>query len=112
MSTNFGLHHLRKRKRARQAPLDAARSWAVVRAVDIAVYVMSGLALLLTTDQVRIVWINHNASGISLPAWSCYLAADLVWMLYGYIHKDRVILILNFLWVLMYALVVVGAIIY
>lgn len=110
MSTNFGFHH--QRKRTRQTPLAAARSWALVRAVDIAVYVMSGLALLLTTDQARIVWIDHNASGISIPAWSCYLLADLVWMLYGWVHKDRVILILNFLWVLMYLLIVVGAIMY
>ncbi len=96
----------------RQTPLAAARSWALVRLTDIAVYVVSGLSLLLTVDQVRIVWIDHNSSGISLPAWSCYTISAAAWIFYGWVHKDRIIVIMNVLWVVMYVLIVVGAIIY
>jgi Sugar efflux transporter for intercellular exchange len=112
MSTNFGFHHLRKRHRARQTPLATARSWALVRLTDYMVYAASGLSILFTTDQARIVWIDHNVSGISLPAWGCYLVSSSVWIFYGWVHKDRTILIMNTLWVFMYVLIVVGAIIY
>lgn len=89
-----------------------SRSKRLVSGVDILVYVVSILSLIFTIDQVRIIWIEHNASGVSLLSWLFYALSAVVWLLYGYIHKDRIIIILNALWVACDFIVVVGVIIY
>ena len=71
-----------------------------VTGVDVAlfVYIMSTLSLIFTTDQVRIIWIGHNVDGVSVLSWSFYTLSAVVWSFYGYIHKDKIIIITNALW--------------
>jgi uncharacterized protein with PQ loop repeat len=99
-----------RRKRARPSyDFHGIVSFAIM---DTLAYVASFLSLFLTLDQVRIVWINHNVSGVSLIAWAGYALSSAVWLAYGYMHKDRVLLITNILWVVMSALIVLGIFMY
>ena len=76
--------------------------------MDALAYTVSFLSLFFTLDQVRIIWIGHNAAGVSLLSWIFYTLSSSVWFFYGYVHKDRVILITNSLWVLCCAFIVLG----
>ncbi len=83
-----------------------------VTGVDVLVYIMSTLSLIFTTDQVRIIWIGHNVDGVSVLSWSFYTLSAVVWSFYGYIHKDKIIIITNALWGVLSLIIVIGVIIY
>ncbi len=76
--------------------------------VDILAYAVSFLSLAFTFDQVRIIWLGNNVSGISLLSWIFYTLSACVWFFYGCIHKDKVITVTNFVWVVFSVLIVVG----
>ena len=78
--------------------------------IDALAYVVSLLSLIFTLDQIRIVWIDGNVSGVSLLSWSFYAAAAFVWFCYGLIHNDKVITITNFLWAACSLFIVVGVV--
>jgi uncharacterized protein with PQ loop repeat len=84
------------------------RKRRLVIGVDALAYAVSFLSLLFTLDQIRIVWIDRNVSGVSLLSWAFYAASAFVWLCYGLIHKDKVIAITNLLWVAFSLFVVVG----
>ncbi len=76
------------------------------------VYLATTLSLLFTLDQARLVWLEHNAAGVSPLSWSFYTLSSLVWFAYGYVHRDRIILTTQFLWVIVNLTVALGVFIY
>ena len=85
---------------------------ARVACMDTLVYVVSFLSLLFTFDQVRVIYVGQDASGVSLVTWSFYIVSAAVWFWYGYMRRDRVLMIVHSCWVLMSGLIVVGVILY
>jgi uncharacterized protein with PQ loop repeat len=96
----------------RKSPQNNSHSIVSLAVMDTLAYTASFLSLLLTLDQVRIIWIAHNVSGVSLLAWAAYTLSSAVWLAYGYMHRDRVLIITSFLWIIFNGLVVVGALLY
>lgn len=88
------------------------RSKFAFRTVDALAYAVSFLSLLFTLDQVRIIWVEHSAEGVSLISWAFYTLSAFVWLCYGLIHKDRVLTVTNFLWVAFSLFIVVGVALY
>lgn len=76
--------------------------------IDTLAYTVSILSLLSTADQVRIVWVEHNTSGVSFLSWAFYTMSALVWFVYGIVHKDKVLIITNFLWAAFALAIVIG----
>lgn len=107
---SLGHRHQSLRRRGLLATL--AKPKQLVYSIDTLAYVVSILSLLFTVDQVRIIWIEHNASGVSFLSWVFYTVSALVWLFYGIIHTDRVITITNFLWVTFSFFIVIGVIMY
>ncbi len=83
-----------------------------LRLVDMLAYTASTLSLIFTLDQGRIIWATHSAGSVSLLSWFFYTISASVWLLYGYIHKDRVLMITNTAWVAFSLFVLVGVIVY
>jgi hypothetical protein len=81
------------------------RSKRLVFGIDALVYIMSTLSLVFTIDQVRIIWTGHDVSGVSL------LSAG-AWSFYGYVHKDKIIIITNALWGVLSLVIVLGVLMY
>lgn len=80
--------------------------------VDTLAYFVSLLSLVFTLDQVRIVWVEHEVSGISLLSWVFYTISAFVWFYYGVVHKDKVLVVTNVLWTVFSLFVVVGILIF
>ena len=80
--------------------------------IDVLAYIVSILSLLVTVDQVRIIWVEHHSSGVSFLSWGFYAISAFVWFIYGLIHKDKVIATTNFLWFVFSLLVVIGVVVY
>ncbi len=61
---------------------------------------------------MRLVRIEQNASGVSLPMWMFYTVSACVWFWYGKVHGDKVLMLTNALWILVNGTVVLGVMIY
>lgn len=77
-----------------------------------AVYIVGILSLVFAFDQVRLVWVQGSVSGVSLLSWGFSIVASIVWMGYGFVHRDRGLVAINMTWVLVSSSIVVGVLIH
>ena len=84
----------------------------VASRLDALVYFVAITGMVMTLDQVRLIWIDHNASGVSLLTWGFYTAASCVWCGYGKAHKDNVIFFTSMGWIFINGAVALGVMMY
>src|SRR3989338_486327 len=109
---HLGHRHQMLRRKGAQNTSRNTHGIVSMAVIDTLAYTASFLSLLFTLDQVRIIWVEHNVSGVSLFAWGAYTLSSTVWFAYGYMHRDRVLITTSFLWIIFNGLVVLGALIY
>lgn len=80
--------------------------------IETLAYITSFLCQVFTLDQVRIIWLLHNAGGVSILAWSASTFSSVVWLFYGVIRRDHIIVVTSLIWVFICASIVVGIGIY
>ena len=73
---------------------------------------MSVFTMLMTIPQVWTIWIDHQATGVSVISWSAYLLSAILWFAYGLRKRDRNIYLPCVGWVGLDAAVIVGALIH
>ncbi|MDD9953906.1 MAG: hypothetical protein OXR66_06235 [Candidatus Woesearchaeota archaeon] len=60
--------------------------------IDKLVYVAGLSSIIFTIPQVYVIWVQQTAAGVSLVSWSAYTAGASVWFTYGWVHKERPII--------------------
>ena len=70
------------------------------------------VAPLSTIPQILDIFRTHDVSGVSLLTWSMYAFLPIFWLFYGFLHKDKFIIINNILWMIVSSIVVVGIFVY
>jgi uncharacterized protein with PQ loop repeat len=105
-------HHLHVRKRARQPVEPYPSKIFRIAVLDVAVYVVSIAGPIFTVPQIVDIYIGKDASGVSLITWGAYTLFSIPWIMYGFVHKERVLIVNNTLWLIANGLVVVGALMY
>ncbi len=75
-------------------------------------YVIAMISPVMTVPQLLSIWQQHQAQGISLATWSAYCFVSFMWILYGIIHKDKLITFVNILLVALDGAIVVGALLF
>lgn len=105
-----GLHHFHRRKRIHEKlePYPHPNKWK--RLLDKIIYFVGIFVPIVTIPQLLEIWVNKNASGVSLISWSGYLIAVSFWFLYGIAHKEKPIIFSYGLLVVMDFFVVLGII--
>lgn len=73
---------------------------------------MSAFSMLMTIPQVWTIWVNHQASGVSLASWSAYLLSALLWFVYGLRQRDKNIYLPCVGWIILDVGVVAGVLVY
>ncbi len=63
---------------------------------------------IMTTPQIMNVWIHHQVAGLALASWGTYVCTSTFWLIYGILHKERAIILVNIAWVISNASVVAG----
>jgi uncharacterized protein with PQ loop repeat len=51
--------------------------------------VTSVVTMLMTIPQVWVIWIDHEAAGVSLLSWSAYLFSAVLWFWHGLRQGDK-----------------------
>jgi uncharacterized protein with PQ loop repeat len=80
--------------------------------IDRSIYVMGVVGPIMTIPQLSKIWIEKNASGVSVISWSTYLVTAFVWLAYGIEYKKKPIIFTYTLWIIIEIFIVIGALLY
>ena len=110
--SGLGLHHFHRRKRIhkKHEPYPHPNKWK--RFMDRAIYIVGIFGPIMTLPQLTKIWVEKNASGVSLISWTAFLLYAIFWLIYGIMHREKPIIFAYILWVTLQAIVVIGIIIY
>ena len=87
------LHHLHLRKRIHQNLEQYPHPDKWKNFLDKLIYLVGVSGPIMTLPQLYKIWIEQNASGVSLVSWSWYLIIAFIWSLYGIVHKEKPIIV-------------------
>jgi len=80
--------------------------------VDFFAYLMGVLGPVMTLAQSYLIWSTKSAANLSMLAWATYLIMACSWFIYGVVHRERLMIFSNALWLLAHASVVIGIVVY
>ena len=107
-----GLHHQHIRKRIHQKYEGYPHPDSFKRFYDKFIYLIVIIAPITNIPQLLRVWIEKDASGVSSLSWFMFSGISITWLVYGILHKDKHILLMNTALMIIQALIAIGAIIY
>lgn len=81
-------------------------------ALDKLILIICFVGPVMTIPQVWNIWILKQTAGVSAITWWTYQFTVLVWLVYGYAHKDRAIILSSWLWILVQGMILLGLIIH
>lgn len=67
---------------------------------------------LTAIPQIYKIFAEKTAAGLSLTSWTLYCVAVIPFMLYGIVHKEKPIIILNAMWLVVQIIIITGILIY
>lgn len=113
-----GLRHLAARKHPDRhepisvglEPFPATSAWK--RVLDRLVFVVGVIGPLTTVPQILEIYVLHEARGVSAISWGLPALLNIPWIIYGFVHRDRPIVVTYILWLIMNTTIFIGAIIY
>lgn len=98
----FGFHHARARKRAGLPK----------KAIDWLIYPVAIASPLALVPQVVQLYATHSAAGLSYLTWTLLAALNFLWVFYGFLHRERPIIITNLTFMLLDLAIVGGIFLY
>jgi len=108
----LGTHHRSVRKRIYKNLEQFPSPRMYMRALDVLVYIAGFLGPAFTIPQIYQIYVYQDATGVSALSWGIFAALDTVWIVYGLVHKERIITFTYTLWCIANAIVCVGALMY
>jgi len=103
-------HHVRKRIHQKHEPYPHPIKWK--RFIDHAIYVVAVVGPIMAAPQLMKIWIEKNASGVSAISWAAFMVISTFWMIYGIAHKDKPIIFISGVWIILEFFIVLGTLIH
>ncbi len=75
--------------------------------IDRLIYFAVVIGPLLTLPQVYSIWVQGQ-KGVSIISWVAYLIASVIWLIYGIKHKDKPIITVEVVWIILEVLIITG----
>ncbi len=80
--------------------------------IDALCYAGSVFMPLTATPQIYQLYVTQNAGGLSIAMWILYSIGVIPFLLFGIIHKEKQLIILNILWLIANSLMIIGILLY
>ena len=112
VGSRTGLHHLHKRKRIYQKYEKYPNKNKLKRVFDKFMFAVALVGPIMGLPQLIKVWTEKNTEGLSSISWSAFFLLSLFWVIYGFLHKDKPIIISSIAWTIIHMLIVIGIIIF
>lgn len=103
-----GFHHLHKRKRIYKKFEEYPSPNKFKRFFDYFIYAIAILTPVILVPQIYKIWYFQNVSGVSLLTWLGTLLGGIFWLIYGFIHKEKPIIITNTMGIFFHILIIIG----
>ncbi len=72
------------------------------------VYFTGFLGPIITIPQVIQIWVHKNTQGVSTIMWFGYLIVATTWFLYGFVNKQKPLILIYITWILIDITILVG----
>ena|SRR3984957_8311291 len=102
------MHHTSVRKRIYQNLEEFPSKDPFKNFLDRLIFLVGFLGPLFTIPQLINVWVSHQVVGVSFVSWASYAVLDIVWIVYGVVHKEKPITFAYVLWFTANAGVAIG----
>lgn len=104
-------------KKLRSKPDDKRRTLIVkkqsnAKLVDRLTFMAAVLEPLITLPQVYEIFHQKTAAGVSISSWVGYEILTLIWLWYGIVHSEKLVIIYQGLFSITMLGVIIGAIMY
>ncbi|OGC87469.1 hypothetical protein A3C20_02355 [Candidatus Kaiserbacteria bacterium RIFCSPHIGHO2_02_FULL_55_25] len=106
------LHHLHLRKRGAHNTEPFPSKNAGIRLLDNVATAAGVIGPVMALPQIYQIYFLHNAAGVSALSWTAFGILNIPFILYGFVHKDRLILRTYILWCAVNLTVAFGAVFY
>lgn len=105
-------HHQQIRKRIHKKHEKFPHPEPLKRLVDHLVYGVGIFIPFMTFLQSYKIWSTQNAEGISFVTFAGYASANLVWLMYAILHKEKPLIMMYTLSIIFNTSIAVGVIMY
>ncbi len=79
---------------------------------DKVMYIGSLFGPFVLIPQIIQVWINQDASGISIITWALLAGGSFMWFVYGLLHDEKPLVLTNFILLICDLVIIVGVLLY
>ena len=93
---NLGTDHLHLRERLYKNLEPYPHPEKLKRFFDKLMFAVGTIAPLALLPQVLQIYVHRNVAGLSIWSWIFLGIINLLWAMYGFLHKEKPILIANF----------------
>lgn len=107
-----GLHHSHRRKRIYQRHEEYPHPDKLKRLWDRLIYVAVVMGPAMTLPQVWKIFSSKSAASVSVLTWGSYAIVAAFWLIYGILHKEKPVIIVNAMLIVLQIAIVVGALLY
>jgi uncharacterized protein with PQ loop repeat len=109
--SNHPLYHLHRQNRLLKLrkPLFPTKWVKLLNRVAMTVAILGPI---VTLPQVYKIWSLQNATGLSLISWGGCLAFNFPMLLYGIVHREKIMVRMYILWILVNGAVVLGIVLF
>ena len=106
------IDHIHKRKRKYQELEKYPSANKGVRFLDKFLLIVAVIGPLVSLPQIIKIFVSKDVAGISVMSWSLFALLDIPWIVYGFVHKEKPIILGSILWFILNIVVVFGTLKY
>lgn len=106
------LHHLYKRKRTSQNLEQYPSTNPRIKLLDDILLVVAVIGPLVTIPQIVQIFTTQDVRGFSPITWGLYAFFNILWLIYGIVHREKPLIVTYALWFLMNSTVFVSIFIF
>jgi uncharacterized protein with PQ loop repeat len=86
------VHHIHVRKRIHKHKEKYPHPHKWKRLLDTLLLVLAGVYPLANIPQLLKIFLEKTAAGVSMFSWVLYTVLTIPWILYGFLHKEKLII--------------------
>jgi len=95
------LHHLHKRAQAHKDIEQFPSINPKIKFLDDILLVVAVIGPLVTIPQIIQIFTTQDVRGLSPITWGMYALFNILWLIYGVVHKEKPLIITYTLWFFM-----------
>ena len=108
----LGFHHVRARAWASKGLEPFPATTSLKRFLDYLMYGVGIIAPLALLPQILQIYTTRSATGVSFLTWFFVMCFNILWALYGAVHRDKQLFFANAFMVTFDLIVVIGILMY